>query len=70
MEIIEGEYQVVTFTPDSWHSFCGINLTLMPGILLNGISIWAIKSPLDNPRYVIWMTDHYTSKISMPISVC
>ena len=53
MKIIEGEYQDVTFTPDSWHSLCGINLPLMPGILLNRISIRAIKSPLDNLRYVM-----------------
>jgi len=53
MEIIEGEYQVVTFTPDSWHSLCGMNLPLMPGILLNRISIRAIKSHWDNPRYVM-----------------
>jgi len=52
MEIIEGEYQDVTFTPDSWHFLCGINLPLMPGILLNRISIRAIKSPLDNLRYI------------------
>jgi len=53
MEIIEGEYQDVTFTPDSWHSLCGINLPRMPGILLKRISIRAIKSPLDNLRYVM-----------------
>ena len=53
MEIIEGEYQDMTFTPDSLHSLCGINLPLMAGILLNRISIRAIKFPFDNLRYVM-----------------